>query len=76
MTLLVMLKRCIAMLLVAWDIYACGCLLFEKILYDPLLHIECLSCSFWVLMAISCLICAWNHVFLFGIKDPFVIMNV
>jgi hypothetical protein len=63
MTLLVMLMRCIAMLLVALGyIYACGWLLFVKILYDPLLRVECLSCSNWVLMAISCLICAWNHV--------------
>jgi hypothetical protein len=68
MTLLVMLIRCIAMLLVALGyIYTCGCLLFIKMLYDPLLWVECLSCSFWVLMAISCLICAWNHVlFIWG----------
>jgi hypothetical protein len=26
------------------------------------LWVECLSCSIWVLMAISCLIFAWNHV--------------
>jgi hypothetical protein len=36
--------------------------LFVKMLYDPLLLVKCLSCSNWVLMAISCLICAWNHV--------------
>jgi hypothetical protein len=36
-------------------------------LYDPLLWVECLSCSIWVLMTISCLICAWNHVlFIWG----------
>jgi hypothetical protein len=44
------------------DIYACGRLYFVKMLYDPLLWVECLSCSFWVLMAISYLICVWNHV--------------
>jgi hypothetical protein len=38
MTLLVMLIRCIAMLLVALGhICACGCLIFVKMLYDPLL---------------------------------------
>jgi hypothetical protein len=37
MTLLVMLMRCIAMLLVALDIYACGWLSFVKMLYNPLL---------------------------------------
>jgi hypothetical protein len=35
---------------------------FVKMLYDPLLWVECLLCSDWVLMEISCLICAWNHV--------------
>jgi hypothetical protein len=33
-----------------------------KMLYDPLLRVEFLSFSNWVLMAISCLICAWNSV--------------
>jgi hypothetical protein len=63
MTLLVMLMRCIAMLLVALG-YICLWMAFflYKMLYDPLLWVECLSCSNWVLMAISCLICAWNHV--------------
>jgi hypothetical protein len=38
MTLLVMLMRCIALLLVALGyIYACGWLSLVKILYDPLL---------------------------------------
>jgi hypothetical protein len=38
MTLLVMLMRCIVVLLVALGyIYACGCLSFVKMLYDPLL---------------------------------------
>jgi hypothetical protein len=54
MTLLVMLIRCIAMLLEALGIYACGCLLFVRMQYDPLLWVECLSCSSWVLLAISC----------------------
>jgi hypothetical protein len=62
MTLLVMLRRCIAMLLVALGYICLWTAFFKKMLYDPLLWVECLSCSFWVLMAISCLICAWNHV--------------
>jgi hypothetical protein len=36
--------------------------LFVKILYDPLLWVECLSCLNWFLLAICCLIYAWNHV--------------
>jgi hypothetical protein len=39
----------------------------QQMLYDPLLRVECLSYSNWVPMAISCLICAWNHVhFIWG----------
>jgi hypothetical protein len=53
MILLAMLMRCIAMLLVALGIYMLvdGFTLLI-VLYDPLLWVECLSCSFWVLMAI------------------------
>jgi hypothetical protein len=36
-------------------------------IHDPLLWVECLSYSNFALMAISCLICAWNHVlFIWG----------
>jgi hypothetical protein len=65
MTLLVMLMRCIAMLLVALGYIRLWMAFFlYKMLYDPFLWVECLSCSNWVRMAISCLICAWNPVLL------------
>jgi hypothetical protein len=63
MTLLVMLRILYSYALSSFGIYMLvnGFLLY-KMLYDPLLWVECFSCSNWVLMAISCLICAWDHV--------------
>jgi succinate dehydrogenase hydrophobic anchor subunit len=63
MILPVMLMRCTAILLVALGIYMLvdGFTLL-KMLYDPLLWVECLSFSFWVLMAVPYLICVWKHV--------------
>jgi hypothetical protein len=49
----------------------------ESAIYDPLLIVECLSCSNCAHMAISSLICAWESCSLhLGSKTHFVIMNV
>jgi hypothetical protein len=61
MMLLVMLMRCIAMLLVAvGSLYLWIAYYYKNAIYDPLLWVECLSCSNYALMAISSLICAWE----------------
>jgi hypothetical protein len=43
-----------------WDVYACEWFIFcENATYDPLLWVECITCSNCAHMTISCLICAW-----------------